>query len=129
MAITSQYVSVVKNGTLAQATAANTARDGTGTLANIIIAGATGSRVDAIVFTAPGTVTAGMLRLFLTIGANTRLIDEIPVTATTPSATVPAWRVQYIPQVPLVLQAAAVLSFATNNAETFNAIPVFAGDF
>ena len=129
MAINGQYVATVKNGTLAQATAANTLRDGTGTLATILTAGANGSRVDAIVFNAPGTVTTGMLRLFITIGANTRLIDEIPVTATTPSATVPAWRVQYIPQVPLVLQAAAVLSFSTNNAETFNAVAVFAGDF
>lgn len=129
MAVTSQYVTTPKNGTLAQATVANTARDGTGTLATIHTAGNTGARVDAIVFVAPGTVTTGMLRLFITIGANTRLFDEIPVTATTPSATTPAWRVQYIPQVPLVLQALAVLSFATNNAETFNAIPVFAGDF
>lgn len=130
MAITSQYVATVKNGTLAQATVANAGRDGTGTRATILTAhAANGSRVDAIVFTAPGTVTAGMLRLFLTIGANTRLIDEIPVAATTPSASVPAWRVNYIPSVPLVLEAAAVLSFATANAETFNAIPVFAGDF
>ena len=129
MAITGQYVAVVKNGTLAQATAANTLRDGTGTLATIITAAATGSRVDAVIFNAPGTVTAGMLRLFITIGANTRLIDEIPVIATTPSATTPAWRAQYIPQVPLVLESGASLRFATNNAETFNAVAVFAGDF
>jgi len=129
MATTSQYVSTVKNGTLAQASTANTARDGTGTLATIHTAGATGARVDAIIFNAPGTVTAGMLRLFITIGANTRLLDEIPVVATTPSATVMAFRVNYIPTVPMVLEASAVLKFSTNNAETFNAIAIFAGDF
>ena len=129
MAITGQYVATVKNGTLAQATVANSGRDGTGALATILTAPTTGSRVDAITFTAPGTVTAGMLRLFITIGANVRLLDEIPVVATTPSASVMAWRVNYIPPVPLVLQSAAVLSFSTNNAETFNAIAVFAGDF
>lgn len=129
MASTSQYVTTPKNGNLAQATVANAGRDGTGTLAAILTAGTTGSRVDAIIFNAPGTVTAGMLRLFITIGTNIRLIDEIPVLATTPSASVPAWRVNYIPPVPLVLQAAAVLSFSTEKAETFNAILPYAGDF
>jgi len=129
MATTSQYVSTVTNGTLAQATVANTARDGTGTLATILTAGATGARVDAVIFNAPGTVTAGMLRLFITISANTRLIAEIPVVATTPSSTVMAFTVTYIPPVPLVLAAGALFKFSTNNAETFNAIPVFAGDF
>jgi len=129
MATTSQYVSTVTNGTLAQATVANTARDGTGTLATILTAGATGARVDAVIFNAPGTVTAGMLRLFITISADTRLIAEIPVVATTPSATVMAFTVTYIPSVPLVLAAGALFKFSTNNAETFNAIPVFAGDF
>jgi hypothetical protein len=129
MATTSQYVATTKNGTLAQATVANTGRDGTGTLATILTAGAEGSRVDAIVFNAPGTVTAGMLRLFITIGANTRLLDEISVVATTPSATVMSWRLNYIPSVPIVLEAAAVLKFSTNNAETFNAIAIYAGDF
>tara|TARA_R110000868_G_scaffold330097_1_gene591004 strand:+ start:1673 stop:2062 length:390 start_codon:yes stop_codon:yes gene_type:complete len=129
MAATSQYVSVVKNGTLAQATVANTGRDGTGTLATIHTAGATGARVDAIIFNAPGTVTAGMLRLFITIGADTRLLDEVPVVATTPSATVMAWRINYIPPVPMVLEAGAILKFSTNNAQPFNAIAIFAGDF
>lgn len=129
MATTSQYVATTKNGTLAQATVANTGRDGTGTLATILTAGVTGSRVDAIVFNAPGTVTAGMLRLFITIGADTRLLDEISVVATTPSATVMSWRLNYIPTVPIVLEAAAVLKFSTNNAETFNAIAIYAGDF
>ena len=129
MATSSQYVTTVKNGTLTQATVANTARDGTGTLVTIHTAGATGSRIDAIVFNAPGTVTAGMLRLFITIGANTRLLDEIAVVATTPSATVMAWRLNYIPTVPIVLEAGAVLKFSTEKAETFNAIAIFAGDF
>lgn len=129
MASTSQYVATVKNGTLAQAATANTGRDGTGTLATILTAGATGSRLDAIIFNAPGTVTAGMLRLFITIGANTRLLAEIPVQATTPSATVMAWAINYIPPVPIVLEASAVLKFSTNNAETFNAVAIFAGDF
>ena len=70
-----------------------------------------------------------MLRLFITIGADTRLLDEVPVVATTPSATVMAWRINYIPPVPMVLEAGALLKFSTNNAETFNAVAIFAGDF
>lgn len=129
MASTGQYVATVKNGNLSQVTVANTARDGTGTLVTILTAPATGSRIDAIVFNAPSTVTTGMLRMFITIGANTRLLDEINVVATTPSASVKAWRVVYIPQVPLVLESAAVLKFSSENAETFNAVLSFAGDF
>jgi hypothetical protein len=129
MASTAQYVATVKNGTLAQATVANTARDGTGTLATIHTAPSTGSRIDAIIFNAPSAVTAGMLRLFITIGANTRLLDEISVVATTPSSTDMAFKVNYIPSVPLLLESGAILKFSTNNAETFNAIAIFAGDF
>jgi len=81
------------------------------------------------VFNAPGAVTAGMLRIFVAIGATIRLLDEIPVVATVPGATAAAWRVNYLPPVPIVLQGAAVLSFGTEKAETFNAIPIFAGDF
>lgn len=130
MAAIGQYVATVKNGTLAQATVANAGRDGTGTLATILTAGATGSRIDAIAFNAPGATTAGMLRLFITVGATTRFIGlEIPVQPVTPSISQPAWAVNFIPPTPIVLEAGASLRFTTHNAETFNAIPTYAGDF
>ncbi len=44
---------------------ANTARDGTGTLADVVTAGASGSRIDKIRVVASGTTTAGVIRIFL----------------------------------------------------------------
>ncbi|NBX74718.1 MAG: hypothetical protein EBQ89_10555, partial [Alphaproteobacteria bacterium] len=56
----------------AQISTANTNRDGTGTLGTVVTAGASGSRIEEIVIEATGTTTAGMIRLFLNDGTNTR---------------------------------------------------------
>lgn len=69
-------------------TAANTATDGTGTVATVFTAGAEGARVDAIVCKSLGTNVATVLRLFLNNGstnatpANNTLIAEVPLPAT-----------------------------------------------
>jgi len=128
MSTTPQYVGTPKNGT-GQASVANTNRDGTGTLATVHTAGASGARVDMLRIQATGTTTAGMIRLFLDVGGTIRLIGEIPVVAVTPSATQPAWAVDYEFPRGLVMQANAVLKASTHNAETFNLIPTLAGDF
>lgn len=132
MSTSAQYASTPKCG-VGQVSVANTNRDGTGTLATIFSAGASGSRIDAIDLKAVGTTTAGMIRLFIHDGTNARLLTEVPVTAITPSSTLPSWEAQLntntMTQVlPLVLPTGYSLRAATNNAETFNVIAL-GGDF
>lgn len=132
MSTSAQYASTPKCG-IGQVSVANTNRDGTGTLATVLSAGASGSRIDAINLKAVGTTTAGMIRLFVHDGANARLLTEVPVTSITPSGTLPSWEAQLntntMSQVlPLILPTGYSLRAATNNAETFNVIAL-GGDF
>ena len=137
MAILAQYTNTPKNSSTQIATA-NTARDGTGTLGVVYTAGSNGARIDSILIQATATTTAGMIRFFESIDAGTtkRLIGEVPVTAATPSGTVAAFSAQIgngdssgFMKKGIVLQANAILYAATNNAESFNIIPIIAGDF
>lgn len=72
---------------------ANTAKDGTGTVATIFTAGADGARVERIRIRALGTNVATVLRIFINNGganstpANNVLYAEITVAATTVSET------------------------------------------
>jgi hypothetical protein len=127
MATSAQYAATPRCA-IAQATTANTNRDGTGTIATVFTAGASGSRIDKIDIVAVGTTTAGMLRLFIHDGTNARLLTELPVIAITPSSTVPAWRATLqqngsTPDLfPILLPTSFSLRASTNNAETFNVI-------
>ena len=103
-----------------QVTAANTNRDGTGTIATILTAGAEGTLIEMVRVQAVGTTTAGMIRLYIHDGSNARLWAEILVTAITPSGTVEAWEGEYVPTKPLVLPTGYSLRASTHNAETFN---------
>ena len=132
MSTAANYASTPKCG-VGQVSVANTNRDGTGTIVTVFSAGASGSRIDAIDLKAVGTTTAGMIRLFIHDGTNARLLTEVPVTAITPSGTLPSWEAQLntntMTQVlPLVLPTGYSLRAATNNAETFNVIAL-GGDF
>lgn len=128
MSIHAQYASLVKTAA-ALVSAANTARDGTGTLVTVFTAGASqGSRVDDITVTATGTTTAGMVRLFLHDGTNARLWREVAVAAVTPSATVKAFT-ESLNNLALLLQPGWSLRAATHNAESFNVVVTRAGDF
>lgn len=132
MATQAQYAATPKCG-IGQVSVANTNRDGTGTLATVFSAVANGSRIDAINLKAVGTTTAGMIRLFLHDGTDTRLLTEVPVVAATPSGTLPTWEAQLnvntMTQVlPLVLPTGYSLRASTHNAETFNIIAL-GGDF
>lgn len=127
MASTASYASAAKTAS-AQVSVANTNRDGTGTLATVFSAGASGSRIDDISIVATGTTTSGMVRLFLHDGANARLLREVPVTASTPSGTVQAFA-SYLSNLAIVLQSGWSLRAATHNAETFNVNVTRAGDF
>ena len=74
-------------------TAANTATDGTGTVATIFTAGTNGGRVDYIRCRALGTNVATVLRVFINNGStnatatNNALFDELTLPVTTASNT------------------------------------------
>jgi hypothetical protein len=127
MASNANYAATPKSA-LAQLSAANTNRDGTGTIVTVLTAGTSGSRIDDIVITATATTTAGMVRLFLHDGTNARLFREVPVTAITPSATVQAFAAS-LPNLALVLAPGWSLRAATHNAESFNVSVTRAADF
>jgi hypothetical protein len=78
----------------ARVSAANTARDGSGTIPTIFTAGADGSLVSSIQFTsaqAAAAANSAMVgRVFVTdnAGANPRLYKEVVIPTVTPSVTV-----------------------------------------
>ena len=127
MATAPAYASTVQSA-LTQVSVANTARDGTGTIATLVTAAANGTRIDDIYIAATGTTTAWMVRMFIHDGTNARLIMEIPVIAVTPSATTAVWTA-FLPNLGIVLKTGYSLRFSTNNAETFNIAMTRGADF
>lgn len=127
MSTAAQYASTARTE-VAQVSAANTNRDGTGTIATVFAAGASGSRIDDIAIIATGTTTAGMVRLYLHDGTNARLWREVAVSAITPSATVSPFS-SVLGNLALVLQTGWSLRASTEKAETFNVLVTRAGDF
>lgn len=103
----------------AQISTANTNRDGTGTIGTVLTAGANGTKVNQVDIVAAGTTTAGVVRLFINDGTNTRLLYEQLVAAATPSATVDVERYT-VNFDHLVLPTGYSLRAATHNAEAFN---------
>lgn len=110
-----------------QVSAANTNRDGTGTLVTVKTAGASGTKIEQIDIIATGTTTAGVVRLFIYDGTNTRLLAEQLIAAITPSATVEVAKYQLFFE-NLFLPTTYQLRASTHNAETFNVF-AFGGDF
>lgn len=82
-------VAVNNAATFSNITAANTAKDGTGTVTTVFTAGANGARLDSIKVRALGTNVATVMRFFInngltnTTAANNVLFHEITVAATT----------------------------------------------
>lgn len=115
---------------IAQVSAANTNRDGTGTLVTIAsgpsasAANGVGKRVNRVTVAATGTTTAGVIRFYISTdnGTTNRLICERLVTAITPSTSVAVFRAEIGELVGLVLVGGGncLLRASTNNAETFN---------
>lgn len=126
MATSPAYASAPKLW-MGQISAANTNRDGTGTIVTLGTAPAAGSRLDGVIVQAVGATTSGMVRLYIHDGADARLFLELPVIGVTPSGTQPAWAAQpnanTMSQLfPLVLPSGYSLRASTHNAETFNLI-------
>jgi len=127
MSTSAAYAATVK-AAVAAISAANTNRDGTGTIVTVLTAGSNGSRIDDIYIEAAGTVTNGVVRLFLHNGTTAFLWKEILVTAATPSVTVAAWT-SALMNLALCLPSGWSLRASTHNAETFNVLVTRAGDF
>jgi len=107
--------------------AANTARDGTGTLVDLLVADATdGSMGQRITICATGNTTAGMIRFFIHDGTAYDLKLEIPVTAVTASATVAAFTATITPN--WILATGMSIHVSTQNAQEFR-VTLEGGDF
>jgi hypothetical protein len=127
MATQAQYAATPR-GAFVQVSTANTNRDGTGTIATVFTSGSNGSRVDDIWIVGTGTTTAGVVRLFVNDGTNSRLWQEVMVTAITPSVSVQVFNTALYNQA-LILPNGWSLRASTQIAETFNVIVSRAGDF
>lgn len=128
---TSPLFSIIPVCAVAQISAANTNRDGTGTIVDVVTGDTDGTRIEMITVTATGTTTAGMVRLYIYNGATTKLWKEVSVTAITPSATTKAFTAEearYDGRPLLVLPSGHKIQASTHNAETFNVIAQ-GGDF
>jgi thiamine pyrophosphokinase len=90
---TSPIFTLTPKAATANIAAANTARDGSGSLVTLFTAGSNGSRVDFITFTSSQVTAAAsaarVQRVFLTdeSGLNPRLISEVAMSAVTASNT------------------------------------------
>lgn len=127
MASNANYAATPRTA-VAQLSAANTNRDGTGTIVTVFTAGASGSRVDDLLITATAATTAGVVRLYIHDGTTARLWREVLVSAITPSTTVSPFSA-VLTNLALLLQSGYSLRASTNNAEAFNVCVTRAGDF
>lgn len=128
MSNTSPIFTLTPRVDVAQISTANTNRNGTGSLSVVLVAGVSGTLVEYVRVQAIGTVTAGVVRLYISGGTQVFLWKEILVTATTPSTSVEAFSAEYVPTKPLVLPPGHAIEASTHNAETFNVF-AHAGDF
>ncbi len=103
---------------------ANTNLDGTGTISAAIVTGASsGTQIKSVCVKAQVSTTAGMIRLFLYDGSNTKLLKEIPVPAVTKSATAESFyeKVDF-GELGFALKAAWSLKASTEKGESMNVI-------
>jgi len=130
MANTPTYASTVR-AAIKAISVANTNRDGSGTIVDVLSAGTSGTRIDRVEAVARGATTAGVVRLYISDGSTYFLFEEILVTAITPSASVAVWSaasVRVTPTKPLWLPNGYKLAAAPNNGENFNVTAV-GGDY
>ena len=125
MALNPAFASTPRVGS-AQVSTANTNRDGTGTVVDVLTGVAAGTRVFEVVVQATVTTTAGMVRLYYYDGTNTRLLDEITVTAVTVGASTPAFRASRAYANLVLAGSTHKLQASTHNAEAINVIALAA---
>lgn len=127
MASTAIYVGTPKTWH-ASLSAANTNRDGSGTIVTLASGGSNGSRIDRVKVVARGATTAGVIRLFLNDGTNTYLYEEIMVDAITPSTSVKVWKGEITFADGIALPNGWSLRASTHIAEAFTAV-AHGGDY
>ena len=123
MASTPSFTSTPRVG-VANVAAANTNRDGTGTITALISGAAAGTKITSITAQAAVTTTAGMVRIFITTdGASTwRLFDELAIAAATVSASVKGTRISTTYTDLVLADASHRLGCTTHNAESINVV-------
>lgn len=103
----------------AAVSAANTNRDGTGTIVDVATGGSSGSLIEKLKAVARATTTPGVIRFYLYDGTNTYLIMEMIVPAITPGVAQEVWSKEVA--VEIVLPTSAwKLRASTHIAESFN---------
>ncbi len=107
--------------------AANTNRDGTGTIVTVFTAGSSGSKIEEVRITPAVTTTAGMVRLYLHDGSTYYLFSEHVIAAATLSGTV-ASTVTTITFDNLILPNGWSLRASTQVANSIM-VTAFGGDF
>lgn len=118
--------------------AANTTPDASVTtnITDLVTGASNGTRVERITINhAPSTATtactAGMIRFYHIVSSTYRLLKQIAVTATTPSASATTWNTEWSRsdgQPLLVLTSGEKLAVATQIAEPFD-VSAYVGDF
>ena len=128
MSLDPQFASTPRSA-FVQVTTANSARDGSGTVATVFTASASGSLVDRIRINATGTTSTNAIRLFIHDGTNARLYEEIIVVPVTVGSTVSAWsnEIVFPMRRGLPLPSGYSLRASTNITETYNVF-AFGGD-
>jgi hypothetical protein len=121
MATSPQFAATPRIG-LAQVSAANTNRDGTGTVVTVLTGASAGTRINEVVVDAAVSTSAGMVRIYLHDGTSARLFDEFPIASTSASASVPTARVARTYDNLVLPSASWSLRASTHNAEAINVI-------
>lgn len=126
MASTPSFAATVRAsaGTLATA---DTSRTSPTTVVTIFTAGSSGSRIDEVDIVATGTTTANVVRLWIYTGSTYYLLQEVIVTAVTPSTSQAVFS-SVLTFNNLMLPNGYSLRATTNNSEGYNVI-AFGGDF
>lgn len=111
-------------GDVAVVSAANTNRDGTGTIATVATGTADGKRVDNVRIKAIVTTTAGMIRFYYSpdSGTTNYLIGEVVVSAITVAAGTAGFEYDWTPPGGFIDLVATtdMLRASTHNAEAHN---------
>lgn len=123
MATTPSFTSTPRVG-LANVAAANTNRDGSGTVTALLTGAAAGTKVFEIAAQPTVTTTAGMVRIFLSVdsGSTWKLLDEISIAAATVSASVKGARNSTVYTNLVLADASHRLGCTTHNAESINVV-------
>jgi hypothetical protein len=125
MAAAPVFASTPRNG-FASVSTANTNRDGTGTIVDIITAPAAGTLVNRMVFMATGDPADSTCTIFIHDGTAYRLFDEVDLgNPSAASTTLPGFRVEKV-YAGIVLSSGWKLAAAITVALTSGVINTFA---